>query len=373
MHKSDDLPVALARLVALGQSPDVNIRPVLLRVVVDLFTSRPHHAPSDVQQFSAIVAHLLEEADVDTRIIVAEKLARHPATPRDLLDRLAAEQTAIATKVYAHAALDDATLLAAASWGAEAIAEVLASRDDLPATVVAALADRPENRVLHALAANAGVTFDRPTFQHLVRRARQDRDLAARLIDRAADPIDLAPLFPLVPSAQRQVIVDAARRLELGRRQWGRVDGATAEALARLDRLVLCGEREAFETALGETLGLDARATAALLHDDGGEILALALTAAGASPDMAARAFILGDPRIGRSVDKVRSLTAIVATMSPHAARRLINAMTSDSAETHRRPAPAGAATPPSRRHESPVSDAATRRETPAQPARRLG
>lgn len=372
MHKSDDLPVALARLVALGQSPDVNIRPVLLRVVVDLFTSKPHHAPSDLQQFSAIVAHLLEEADADTRIIVAEKLAKHPATPRDLLERLAAQQTAIAAMVYAHAALDDATLLAAASWGAEAIAAVLASRDDLPATVVAALADRPEAGVLHALAANAGVTFDRPTFQHLVRRARQDRDLAARLIDREADAIDLAPLFPLVPSAQRQVIVDAARRLDLGRRQWGRIDGATAETLARLDRLVLRGERDAFEMGLGDALGLDTRALTALLHDDSGEILALALAAAGASPDMAARAFILGDPRIGRSVDKVRSLTAIVANLSQHAARRLINAMTSDSAETHRRPATAGTVAPAPRRHEGVVSEPVIRRETPV-PVRRLG
>lgn len=370
MHTSDDLPVALARLVALGQSPDVNIRPVLLRVVVDLFTSRAHHAPSDLQQFSAIVAHLLEEADIETRIIVAEKLARHPATPRDLIDRLAAQQTAIAAQVYAHAALDEATLLAAACWGAEAIAQVLASRADLPEAVVAALADRPEGPVLHALAANAGVTFDRPTFQHLVRRARQDRELATRLIHREADPIDLAPLFSLVPSAQRQVIVDAARRLDLGRRQWGRTDGATAEGLARLDRLVLRGERDAFETGLAAALGIDATAMAALLHDDGGEILALALTAAGASPEMAARAFILGDPRIGRSVEKVRSLTAIVATVSQHAARRLVNAMTSNSAETQRRALPAGAAP---RRHEGLAADAATRRETPAHHVRRLG
>ncbi len=378
MHGSDDLPVALARLVALGQSPDVNIRPVLLRVVVDLFVNKPHHAPDDIRQFETIVSHLLDHAELDTRVIVAAKLSGHPLTPRALIERFRADDPAVALNAYAAAPLDGSTLLAGATWGNAELATAIAGRPDLTSELVAALAARPEDEVVHALAANLAITLERTTFQKLVRRARQDDRLASFLIERSADPIDYAPLFPLARTQQRQAVIEAARRLEMGKRQWGRLDGATAATLARLDRMVLSGERENFESALGLTLGIDPATMSALLQDDGGEIMALALAAAGASEDLAARTFILGDPRIGHSVERVRALTQIVATVSAQAARRLIGAMTAAPAETTiRRSQKAKAASAAaSRRADLPVDMQPARRETPVLPvlpARRLG
>ena len=40
MTQGDDLRQSLERLVKLGQTPDVDIRPVLLRVLVDLFVCK---------------------------------------------------------------------------------------------------------------------------------------------------------------------------------------------------------------------------------------------------------------------------------------------------------------------------------------------
>ena len=201
MSAPDELPQALERLVTLGQSPDVNIRPVLLRVVVDLFVRKEHHAPADLAQFEAIALHLIEDADPQARLIVAEKLSRHPATPRALLNRLIAEQGEVAARVFRFATLDAETLTAAATWSDSGVAEAIAARPDLPPATVTALADRPEGAVAHVLSRNTGSELDRLTFQKLARRAKGDATLAGWLVGRAGNPIDLAPLFPLVDAA----------------------------------------------------------------------------------------------------------------------------------------------------------------------------
>ncbi len=376
MSGHDEFPVALERLVALGQSPDVNIRPVLLRVVVDMFVHKAHHAPADLKQFEVIVSHLLDNADAEARLVVAEKLARHSATPPALLERFIADRESIAAKVYAHASLDESTLTDAAAWSPAEIALAVAGRTDLPTGTIAALADRPEPAISRQLAANGSAVLDRPIFQQLVRRAKADTALARLLAGRAADPIDLAPLFPIVGPEQRQAVIEAARRLELGRRQWKRLDGATAETLAHMDRLMLRGDREAFETALAAALGTDGQVLGALLNEDSGEILALALAAVGASPEQAARVFIVGDPRIGRSVARVRALTHIVETVSTHAARRLIGAITGGLDEAPRRPAAGSAKVNGTTRRAEPGSLAETspqqRRDLlPPRPGRR--
>ena len=59
MIQRDDLRQSLERLVKLGQTPDVDIRPVLLRVLVDLFVCKVQHAQADLDQFEDMMQHLL--------------------------------------------------------------------------------------------------------------------------------------------------------------------------------------------------------------------------------------------------------------------------------------------------------------------------
>lgn len=363
----DDLPVALERLVVLSQLPNVNIKPVLLRVVVDMFLRKEHHAPADLAQFETIVSHLLTEADADARMLVADKLSRHGATPRALLEQLGADKAAIAEKIYEHAELGEETLRTAASLTGVAVAAAVARRRDLSPAVVAILVDRPELDILRDLVGNPAVTFDRPSMQKLVRRARHDHDLAAALVRRASDVLDLAPLYPMLDPEQRQAVIDATRRQDLGRRPPKPIDPPEPVTFERMDRLIRCGERDGFDAMLCAALGLEGARFAPLLHDDGGDILALALAAVGMPPDMAARVFILGDPRIGRSLPRVRALVRIVATVAPHAARRLVGAMAGGMPEPERRPRPVPAPSVPVRRPEAqPVAAQAPRREVPA-------
>ncbi len=370
MPNSDDLAVALAHLGMLRHNPTSTIRPLLLRVVVDLFLHKRHHAPDDIRTFEAMVTPLLDDVDAATRRVLVDRLFDHPATPAAVLDRLMDAESQIGAEVYRHASFAEAELLAIAETGPAMTAATVAQRPDLPPDVITALVERPEPRIAQALADNAAVVLAPSQFQALVRRARTDRDLAERLAAREGDPLATAPLFALVSPRQRRRIVDAVRRHELGRRPWGRPDRATVATLERLDRLVLGGEWDVFEDTLCLALGERHRALRPLLRDGTGDILALALAAVGATADLAARVFILGDPAIGRSVSAVRRLTTMVDTLAPAAARRLLEAIVEAVPNEERRPS---SPTPPSlgaRRGNVAADVTAVRRER-VEPARR--
>ena len=88
MDHDDDLRASLERLVRLGRRPDIDIRPVLLRVLVDMFARRAHHTPGDLAQFEDMIGRLLGDADPEVKRAIADKLAGHPAAPRSLILRL---------------------------------------------------------------------------------------------------------------------------------------------------------------------------------------------------------------------------------------------------------------------------------------------
>lgn len=367
MPSSDDLSVALARLGMGRRTAAAEIRPLLLRIVVDLFLQKRHHAPADLRSFEAMVGPLLADVDTATRRQLVERLFDHPATPLALLDRLMDDESLIAADLYRHASCDEAALLAAAATGSAMAAAAIAQRTDLPQSVVQALVGRPEARIATALADNGSVAFAPAALQAMVARARHDRDLAERLAARIGDPLAVAPLFPLVSQRQRRRMIEAVRRLELGQRPRGRADGATAAILARLNQLALAGEWDSFDDTLCLALGHGGRALRPLLHEGAGDVLALALAAVGVTGEIAARIFILGEPAIGRSVAAVRRLTTLVETLAPAAARRLLDAILGGPTDA-RRPAAAATDLPgPGRRIE-----AAVRREVAETAPRRV-
>ncbi len=60
------------------------------------------------------------------------------------------------------------------------------------------------------------------------------------------------------------------------------------------------------------------------------------MAAIGASPEFAARVFILSGPAIGHSVMAVRKLTAVVESLPMRTAARIVAAMTSTSGRASR-------------------------------------
>ena len=353
MDPGDSLRDSLERLVRLGRRPGLDMRPVLLRVLVDMFVRKAHHAPNDLVQFEDMIQRLLDDADGEVRQVVAEKLAGHPEAPRGLLDRFLAEGGTIAAPVLRHAALDADTLLGAAAWGTTAMALGVAERRPLEQPVVGSLADRPEPEVLLALASNPSASIDRDTFRYLARRARDDADLGRALLARDGHAAERAPLFLLANSDGRSAIMLAMRREDLGPDTF-RPHLAPAEtaALTRVERAVLSPDRDGFDTALAAALGIRLEDAWRLIDDPKGEPLALALAAIGASAELAARIFILSGPAIGHSVMAVRTLTALVDSMPRRTAARLVAAMTHAVPRAQPKPAPEPAGASRGRRHE---------------------
>ncbi len=338
MDHDDDLRASLERLVRLGRTPDVDIRPVLLRVLVDMFARRLHHTPGDLAQFEDMIGRLLDDADPEVRRAVADKLAGHPAAPRSLIERFLGEGDAVAAPVLARAAVGPDVILHAAAWGTPSMALAVASRSDLSAEAVASLVDRPEREVLLAVAENAAAPVSIVVFRYLVRRARDDEALGRALLARDVAPSERAPLFLFADSAERAAIVLAARRDDLGP-DGGRARPTADEtaALERVERAVMAPDRDGFDTALALALNIRLDDAWRLIDDPKGEPLALALAAVGASPELAARVFILSGPAIGHSVMAVRSLTALVEGMPRRTAARLVAAMTHAAARAARR------------------------------------
>ncbi len=328
-------------MVELGKTPEVNIRPVLLRVLVDLFVRKPHHSPDDLAQFEEISQRLLDEADAETRFIVADKLARHPSIPKALIERFLAERGRMASSVLEHAALDADTLAASAAWGTPDMAVAVARRTDLTIPISRSLADRPERQVLVALAQNPSAPADRPLVQYLVRRARGDDELSRLLLRRDCVPADLAPLFMLAGTEQRAAIILSAHREDFGpdnRRP--RLTEVELQALSRVERSLMTPDQDSFDIALAAALNLPLEDVWRIIDDPKGEPLAIALTAIGAPPEFAARVFILSGPAIGHSVMAVRSLTALVDSLPVRTAGRLISAITGQVFNPVRKPQP---------------------------------
>ena len=334
---TDDLPATLDRLINLGRTPDVNIRPVLLRVLVDLFVSKPAHGPEAVRQFEEIVSRLLHEADEAARLIVAEKLAAHPQTPPALLRHLMAGRGAIAAKILSCAVLDAQTVQAAGALGTAEMALAVAVRSDLDGATIRALAERPEPEVVAALVDNLALTIDPGLYRYLVRRGRENVPLARKLLKRHGDPAELGALFLAADRKQRAEILLAMRRHDLGLPRPEPVAGAEA-ALAQIARVVLLPGMDGLDLIFCQALNLAAPLAERIIDDPNGEPMAVALAALGASPELAARVFILGPPTIGHVYATVKSLVGLVETLSPGTARRLIASMSGEASPV-RRPA----------------------------------
>lgn len=330
-----EFPDSFKQLVAFGQRPDVKIRPVLLRVLVDMFVTKSNHSLTDLRQFEEMMVHLLDDTDDETRLAVAEQLSKHPLTPRPLLERFVAERGGIAAKVLAHADMDSRALNAAAVFGTTAMAEAVARRSDLDPGIVRSLAERPEEGVLCALVGNADAPIERSLFRYLARRAQSHPALALALLHRGGTGEAVTLFFSAAP-AQRDTLIATARRQDLGLTGPPPVS-LSVEMLAAIVRAALAPGLDGLDVALSTALQCTPAEAHRIMDDPHGEPAALAFAALGVPPEVAARIFILGNTAFSRSYAKVKRLVMITETVSPRAAYQLVAAMLGRPIETPRR------------------------------------
>jgi hypothetical protein len=69
----------------------VDIRPTLLRAMIDLYVQKQTHTEQEEQHFTKLALRLIDLVDAKTRIVVANKIAGYPTAPAAVRQRLLKE------------------------------------------------------------------------------------------------------------------------------------------------------------------------------------------------------------------------------------------------------------------------------------------
>jgi hypothetical protein len=316
-------------LLAIAREEGLDMKPVLLRVLTDLYVSAAVHTSNEATQFREIATALIAQVDIDTALFVACKLCDYAATPLAVGEAFLARGDDSARIVLADAAWLPRHHVEEAAAGADRIlAAAVAARADLGADLARLLADRDDPVIDVTLAANTAAALPRDVLDLLLDRSRDENAIAQALLSRSdLTSADRAVLFLDADKAgRRQIIVDAESPVASNGRHLERFEPPDDIALP-LESAALARDERAFRAILALGLGVDPRKLDRLLADRTGEGPALALVALGIPDDVATRIFMFRDPMIGHSTDRCYALVDLSRRVSPPAAQRIICAM----------------------------------------------
>jgi uncharacterized protein (DUF2336 family) len=290
------------RLIGLARSNGIDVRPTLMRVLVDQFVAEPHHTAAEVTRFGELILNLMTKAEAGDRAVIAEKLADHPQTPAAVARRLAADKAEIALPILARSrALSDDDLFLAVRSGDADKALAVAAREDLGLAALVALEDMDEPRIKAALAARLIST-------------EQARPNGER-------PGDLGRRFLAASGAQRETII---AELALERRAALPPAASLAASDQSLELAALSRRPGALGEALARRFGLDAALAERIAEDETGEPLIVVARALDLGREATARILLFAHPAIGTSVERVYALTALYDAMPRPAALKIV-------------------------------------------------
>lgn len=272
-------------LVRLSSNKGIDIRPMLVRVLTDLYIQEPNHNREREQQYCELALRLLSAVDVQTRLAVAGKLASYAHAPQLILDHLAADVPEVARMVASAGKQDEEPQ----PGGSE------------PVPVRA-----PESRS----------ATDAPRQPYLL-----------------SEPSPLAAP-PAVSAALGEAFLDGdagerAALLEKLEEDAGREDirppapFSRAGALERLEQAALGSDRGEFGRELHQSFDLPRRVAARIAEDASGEALVVVARAIGMRRAVFVRVLLFLNPLIGHSVERVFALVRLYETTTVGAASRL--------------------------------------------------
>jgi uncharacterized protein (DUF2336 family) len=311
-----------------GKSDRFSADAAMLRAIVGAFVARPLHSQSDLDQLEKLACGLIQLLDAESVADCAAALCGHPETPPGVFAALL-EKGGIAARIVLERApsLHPAFVRVTAEHGPAELAAAIARRGTLDRKLVAVLASRGESEVLCALAANRRIHLDQAARRALAQMGRDDLRLARILLDRDDLALDVDLLFLAANARERCAILLEASARALA---WGGPEAIGRPAPHIVARIRQCArerDRDGLAAALAEGLDCRKARTRAILADPGGEALAVALLALGVDEDVAIRIF-LGAERAAPDVERVRALVALMRSVPPRAAQRLVAAIT---------------------------------------------
>lgn len=310
----------LSGLIELSRDPQLDLKPVILRVQTDLFLAAPVRDREALEAFESLSTGLIPTVDDDTVALVAQKLAPFAETPDGVLVALASRGGESGKTVLAFAPnLTQPMVEAALLAGVDVEAAI-----DLRAAHLRAQAADNE-AADQALARNPEVRINHATLNRLIHRARTDQALAGVLLARPdLAPRDLAPLWLHADAHQRGKIEEAVAATA-GLRS---IPPASRTIGAALKALSSGGDVRGFAAALADELGLAATfLTSAPDPASRYDLLTLALRAADLREEDAIHIFLTLNDVVACSVERVFALVALFRTTTRPTARELIAAI----------------------------------------------
>jgi uncharacterized protein (DUF2336 family) len=316
-------------LERLSKLEGVDVRPILARVLTDLFVQKPHHAPDEIARFEELVLQLLDVVDQDTRAIVARKLADDSRAPPAVIARLLDDAFSVSAPLLARFPhVPRQILLTLALDGGPVEASAVASRAELDDDTMRLLARHPNDQVLEALAANPSARPGEAILAVMVARAIAAPALAGALLRR--DDLDAAALAPLYLHADpdRRIAIRRALELRSSRPGIGRalrradaVDAALVEAATHEGRAPMITD------ALADALALKPADASWLSTEPSGEGFVMMLRAAGVEVSGVGRALLLARPEIALSVAQFFALVDVAEATPRVVAAELLDAL----------------------------------------------
>lgn len=328
LFAQSDLPDALQELAHRALGENANPRAVLLRALSDLFVLRTTHSVDELRQFEELALASVGDASEAERLEIARTLCPHPDAPLRLVETLIGFGGPGALLLLAECRrVSTATLRAAIAAGGPAAAAV-AHRSDLDAEMVRALVAGGDLDVLLALGANDAAPLARDVFAALIDQGRRHRDFAQMLCRRLPHHPQIAALYLHATPRQRATILAHMKRAA-GEEEPLSLDleAQPTVTVRRIEAAALAHDRDGLVELLAEACHCAPELMAEIVADPEGEPFALAMRAAGVSPDIATRIFLFVDPVISHSYGKVSALARLLATTSQALAARVVAAM----------------------------------------------
>lgn len=262
----------------------------------------------DTRQFIELFGQLIEDVDVFTRAVVAQKLAPYPDVPLSVLIRLASDEDfAVAEPVLADAAQLPGGLVDILSAGADVmIRRILARRKDLTDAQVSLLTIDQDPEILAILGPRAATALPAEAPAPSPAPAEVGHDLRFLAGDRSMRGLLLNEAIQLTGPAPSQISSERLTTL------------VRAATLRRLDLLA---------ATFAELSGLRADLVEALFEDDGGEPLIVLCRHVGLGEEAMAQIMARAAPQVGEVVDQMFRLRALFRSLSADAAATMIAVM----------------------------------------------
>ncbi len=276
----------LTGLAGLTDRTGVDTRPILLRVLTDLYVQKPSHTAAEERHYVELALRLIDVVDAATCVTVTEKLTAYGRGPAEILSRLAT-----------------------------------ASRNA-----------REQPQAPDAPPADPWLEDDLGIFEPISKPTSPSERKSPAAIGTARDYVkERDAFFAANASTRRSILlnIDYATDTEHTPLAQG------TNVLRYLEQSALAGRFQEFTTLLQQALGTSRSLTGRIIADPSGEPFVVSAKALAVPTDVFQRILMFLNPNISHSVDRVYALSDLYAELPLPAALQVVAIWrTADGIET---------------------------------------